>query len=105
MSKIRYIMWWIYKLSHVFAKRGRERLGREMIGWSEKERKKRERRDRGQRFRLQFDRGSVCINTVCSNNEFVNCSIYWRVYCWKGGYGLYINTGLVSPHCKTGMVI
>ena len=40
MSKIRYIMWWIYKLSHVFATRERERLGREMIGWSEKERKK-----------------------------------------------------------------
>ena len=73
MSKIRYIMSWIYKLSHVFATRERERLGREMIGWSEKERKKRERRDRGQMFRLRFDRGSGYINTVCANNEFVNC--------------------------------
>ena len=60
MSKIRYIMWWIYKLSLVFATRERERLGREMIGWRDEEKKKKRRRETEERyitFRLRFDRG------------------------------------------------
>ena len=29
----------------------------------------------------------VCkINTVCANNEFVNCSKYWRVYLLLEGW-------------------